>query len=38
VSATQLGSEPPTQGSMPLGAAPSGSFPKGDTPTGKLGL
>jgi hypothetical protein len=37
-SATPLGSEPPMQGSMPLGAPPSGSFPKGNTPTGKLGL
>jgi hypothetical protein len=35
---TPLGTEPPAQGSMPLGAAPSGPFPKGVTPTGKLGL
>jgi hypothetical protein len=34
----RLGSDAPTQGSMPLGAAPSGSFPRGPTPTGKLGL
>jgi hypothetical protein len=34
----RLGSDAPTQGSMPLGAAPSGSFPRGATPTGKLGL
>ena len=35
---TRLGTEPPTQGSMPVGAPPGGSFPKGEAPTGKLGL
>lgn len=38
VTAARLGSEPPAQGSMPLGPAPSGSFPMGPTPSGKLGL
>jgi hypothetical protein len=36
--ASRLGSEPPAQGSMPVGPAPAGSFPKDPTPSGKLGL